>query len=77
MTYMSTGTADSESFKDLWIPQQNCKSTFNSKTYRDKKVVNFKEVVDEYILKHDNMLPDKYRKNIEKQIFNIISNRLI
>lgn len=61
--YFATGETD---INNLWIPQSNIRRHMN--IGKQKPTVYVKEVVDQYVLKNKQLIPDQYRENIEKSI---------
>lgn len=69
--YLSTGESD---LNNIFIPQSNCRRHMN--IGKGKPEVYVEDLVKTYIKKNPHLIPDKYRENIEKQLFGKSQRRL-
>lgn len=69
--YMSTGESDIE---HIWIPQSNVRRHMNMGAQIPSVYVE--DVVKKYIKEHSELIPDKYRENVEKSLFGTFKPRL-
>ncbi|MBR4432327.1 MAG: hypothetical protein IKS76_03885 [Paludibacteraceae bacterium] len=70
--YMSTGAVDD--VNELWRPSSNVRRHMNIGAR--KPTVYVEDVVKKYILDHKEVIPDKYRENIERQLFGVSQRNL-
>ena len=71
LTYLSTGEAD---LSNIWIPQSNVRRHMNIGAQKPNVFV--KDVVDKYIGSNLNLVPQKYRGNLEKSLFGGVQEKL-
>ncbi|MBP5423799.1 MAG: hypothetical protein J6Y78_15290 [Paludibacteraceae bacterium] len=69
--YMSTGESN---IKELWKPQSNIRRHMN--VGKGIPTVFVEDVVKKYIHENPDLIPDKYRENVERQLFNNYDRRL-
>ena len=70
--YMSTGAV--ENVDSLWRPTSNVRRHMN--VGAGKPTVYVEDVVKKYILDHREVIPDKYRQSIERQLFGVSQKNL-
>lgn len=69
--YLSTGESDIDS---IWIPKSNVRRHMNIGKQRPSVYVE--DVVKKYIKDNTELIPDKYRENVEKTLFGNYKQRL-
>lgn len=69
--YLSTGEAN---VADLFIPQSNVRRHMN--IGKGKPTVYVEDVVKKYIKDNPQLIPEKYRKDLEKQLFGVARKKL-
>ena len=69
--YLSTGESDIDS---IWIPKSNVRRHMNIGKQRPSVYVE--DVVKKYIKDNTELIPDKYRENVEKKLFGNYKQRL-
>ena len=69
--YLSTGESD---VKEIWKPQSNVRRHMN--IGKGKPTVYVEDVVNKYIQDNPQLIPEKYREGVEKQIFGVHKKRL-
>ena len=69
--YMSTGESDIDS---LWIPKSNVRRHMN--VGKQIPTVYVEDVVKKYIKENPQLIPDKYRENVETKLFGTYKQRL-
>lgn len=66
LTYMITGECNPSG---LWCPQCNCRDVFNSTIHRGERQLNYKDMVNEYLTKYDNLILNSEHPEIQRKIF--------
>lgn len=69
--YLSTGESNID---EMFIPKSNCRRHMN--IGKGKPVVLVEDVVRDYISQNPQLIPDKYRENVERQLFGSVKKRL-
>lgn len=69
--YLSTGESDID---NIWIPKSNVRRHMNIGKQRPSVYVE--DVVKKYIKDNTELIPDKYRENVEKKLFGNYKQRL-
>lgn len=73
LTYMITDECEP---KELWCPECNCRDIFNSQVHQGQKYLGFKEMVNEYVNKNDDLIAKSGYPEISKKIFGVSKRRL-
>lgn len=73
LTYMITGDCNPS---ELWCPQCNCRDIFNSTIHQGEKYLSYKDMVNEYLTKYDNLILNSEHPEIQRKIFKINRKKL-
>lgn len=68
LTYMTTGESEPS---ELWCPQCNCREIFNSQVHKGEKEIDYKQMVNEYLTKNEELVSNSDYPEISKKIFGV------
>lgn len=73
LTYMITGESEPS---ELWCPQCNCRDIFNSQVHKGEKEIDYKQMVNEYLTKNEELVSNSEYSEISKKIFGVSRKKL-
>ena len=73
LTYMITGESEPS---ELWCPQCNCREIFNSQVHKGEKEIDYKQMVNEYLTKNEELVSNSEYSEISKKIFGVSRKKL-
>lgn len=68
-------TGESEP-SELWCPQCNCREIFNSQVHKGEKEIDYKQMVNEYLTKNEELVSNSEYSEISKKIFGVSRKKL-
>ena len=66
LTYMITGESEPS---ELWCPECNCREIFYSHVHKGEKEIDYKQMVNEYLTKNEELVSNSEHQEISKKIF--------
>ena len=73
LTYMITGESEPS---ELWCPECNCREIFNSQVHKGEKEIDYKQMVNEYLTKNEELVSNSEHQEISKKIFGVSRKKL-
>ena len=73
LTYMITGESEPS---ELWCPQCNCREIFYSQEHKGEKEIDYKQMVNEYLTKNEELVSNSEHQEISKKIFGVSRKKL-
>ena len=73
LTYMITGESEPS---ELWCPECNCREIFNSQVHKGEKEIDYKQMVNEYLIKNEELVSNSEHQEISKKIFGVSRKKL-
>ena len=73
LTYMITGESEPS---ELWCPECNCREIFYSHVHKGEKEIDYKQMVNEYLTKNEELVSNSEYSEISKKIFGVSRKKL-